>query len=263
MLLETKNSILEALQGDVTVETLYVQKGNFEQTTQKAITLARAKNVKIMILPQEAFKAKSETGKARGIMAIITEFTYTDLEKLTEDALASDKPATIILLDGVEDPHNLGAVIRVADCSGASGVVIPKHRSSSVTEIVIKTSAGATAHVPVSKVTNINDAIRYLKKQGFTIIAADMNGTSVYETDLTENIALIIGGEGEGVHELAKKLSDKIISLPQLGKVNSLNASVATGIILYEAVRQKSLIKKVETTKNLEPQDLIAPETDI
>lgn len=241
MLLETKNGVIEALSGDVTVETLYVQKGNFEPTTNKAITLARAKNVKVMILEDAAFKAKSQTGRARGLMAITTDFIYTDFEKLTEGALATGKPATIILLDGVEDPHNLGAIIRVADCSGAYGVVIPKHRSSSVTEIVIKTSAGATAHVPVSKVTNINDAIRYLKERGFLVVAADMGGASVYETDLTGNIALVIGGEGVGIHGLVKKLSDKIVSLPQLGKVNSLNASVATGIILYESVRQKQL----------------------
>lgn len=241
MLLETKNSILEALNGDVTVETLYVQKGSFDNTTQKAITLARSKNVKVMILPEDAFKAKSATGRARGIMAIITEFVYADLKKMTEDALSSGKDATIVLLDGVEDPHNLGAIIRVADCSGANGVVIPKHRSASVNEVVIKTSAGATAHVPVSKVTNINDAIRYLKEQGFFIVSADMGGTSIYDTDLTGNIGLVIGGEGEGIHELVKKLSDKVVSIPQLGKINSLNASVATGIILYESVRQKGL----------------------
>ncbi|OQC13620.1 MAG: putative TrmH family tRNA/rRNA methyltransferase [Firmicutes bacterium ADurb.Bin080] len=194
-----------------------------------------------MILPEDAFKAKSATGRARGIMAIITEFVYADLKKMTEEALSSGKDATIILLDGVEDPHNLGAIIRVADCSGANGVVIPKHRSASVNEVVIKTSAGATAHVPVSKVTNINDAIRYLKEQGFFIVSADMGGTSIYDTDLTGNIGLVIGGEGEGIHELVKKLSDKVVSIPQLGKINSLNASVATGIILYESVRQKGL----------------------
>lgn len=241
MLLETKNSILEALNGDVTVETLYVQKGSFDNITQKAIALARGKNVKVMILPDEAFKAKSETGRARGIMAIITEFVYSDLKKMAEDALSSGKAATIVLLDGVEDPHNLGAIIRVADCSGAAGVVIPKHRSASVNEVVIKTSAGATAHVPVAKVTNINDAIRYLKDQGFMIVSADMAGTSVYDTDLTGNIGFVIGGEGEGIHELVKKLSDKVVSLPQLGKINSLNASVAAGILLYEGIRQKGL----------------------
>ena len=166
MLLEGRNAVLEALKGDVTVETLYVQKGNFERSTNEAIALARKQGVKVMILDEQAFKAKSETGKARGIMAITTDFTYAVFEDIVQNALTSNKPAVFVLLDGVEDPHNLGAIIRVADCSGASAVIIPKHRSASVTEIVIRTSAGATAHVPVAKVTNINDAIRYLKQQG-------------------------------------------------------------------------------------------------
>ncbi|MGI6136818.1 MAG: 23S rRNA (guanosine(2251)-2'-O)-methyltransferase RlmB [Christensenellales bacterium] len=241
MLLEGRNAVLEALKGDVTVETLYVQKGNFERSTNEAIALARKQGVKVMILDEQAFKAKSETGKARGIMAITTDFTYAVFEDIVQNALTSNKPAVFVLLDGVEDPHNLGAIIRVADCSGASAVIIPKHRSASVTEIVIRTSAGATAHVPVAKVTNINDAIRYLKQQGVKIIAADMDGANAFTSDLTGNIALVIGGEGEGLHELPRKLSDLVVSLPQLGKINSLNASVATGILLYEAIRQRGV----------------------
>lgn len=241
MLLEGKNAVLEALRSeDVTVEVLYVQKGNFEPATNAAITQARGKGVKVVMLPEEAFKSKSITKKARGIMAVTTDFKYSEFKTIVHDSLKNNDPAVFILLDGVEDPHNLGAIIRVADCSGASAVIIPKRRSASVSDIVIKTSAGATAHVPVSKVTNINDAIRYLKDLGVQIVAADMNGESIYTTDLTGNIAFVIGGEGEGLHELARKLSDKVVSLPQLGKVNSLNASVATGIVLYEAIRQRT-----------------------
>ena len=187
----------------------------------------------------ETLEKLSPSGRHQGVLAVTTEYSYYDLDEVVEDCKEKSEDMLFILLDGVEDPHNLGAVIRVADCAGATGVIVPKHRGVGVTDTVVKVSAGASAHVKVIKVTNVNDAIRYLKDNGVFVFAADMDGDDIYKTNLTGNIALVIGGEGSGVHALTRKLSDGIISLPLYGKVNSLNASVATGIVVYEALRQR------------------------
>ena len=144
-----------------------------------------------------------------------------------------------IVLDEVLDPHNLGSVIRVAECAGATGVIIPARRSATVNETVVRTSAGATAYMPVIKVNNLNQAIEEMKKQNIWVYAADMDGEQMYKTNLKGDIALVVGGEGTGVRDLTKKLCDGVISIPMYGKVNSLNASVSAGIVLYEAVRQR------------------------
>lgn len=239
MQIEGYNPVSEALEAGVTVEKLYVEKGNFSDRANRLIAVAKQKNVRVIFEEKTRLDAMSVTEKHQGVIAVATEFVYTPLEDILSQNKEKGKPLLLVILDGVEDPHNLGAVIRVADSAGADGVVIPKHRGTSVTDTVVKTSAGASSHVPVAKVTNINDAIRLLKDEGVFVLAADMDGASVYQTDLTGNIALIIGGEGAGVHALTKKLADGVISLPQLGKVNSLNASVAAGVLLYEAVRQR------------------------
>ena len=153
---------------------------------------------------------------------------------------AEGKELLFVILDEVLDPHNLGAVIRVAECAGATGVIIPARRSATVNETVIRTSAGATAYVPVIKVSNLNQTIEELKKQNVWVYAADMDGSPMTKTNLKGDIALVIGGEGSGVHALTRKNCDGIISIPMFGKVNSLNASVSAGIVLYEAVRQRN-----------------------
>ena len=150
-----------------------------------------------------------------------------------------EKGYLFILLDGVEDPHNVGAIIRVADCVGADGIILPRRRNCGVTDTVVKVSCGASSYVKICKVNNINDAIRELKERGVMVFAADMDGDSIYKTNLTGDVAFVIGGEGSGVHALTKKLCDGVVALPQNGKVNSLNASVATGIVVYECIRQK------------------------
>lgn len=174
--------------------------------------------------------------KVQKVLAEITDYKYFTLDEILAQ---NEKPHLILLLDGVQDPHNLGAIIRVADCAGATGVVIPRHRSVTVNDTVIKTSAGATAHVKIAKVTNINDTIRELQDRFITVFATDMEGDLIYDANLDGDVAIVIGGEGLGVKALTKKLADGVISLPQLGKINSLNASVAAGIVLYEAVRQR------------------------
>ncbi len=239
MLIEGKNAVTEALSSETTIENLYVRKGDFSEAINRIVATARKANVKVTFAEKEVLDKMSPDGKHQGVIAVTTEYKYYDLEEIVEDAKRASEDMLLILLDGVEDPHNLGAIIRVADCAGATGVVVPKRRGVGVSDTVVRVSAGATAHVKVAKVNNMNDAIRYLKNKGVFVYCADMDGESMYKANLTGDIALVIGSEGFGVHELTRKLADGVISIPLLGKVNSLNASVATGIVAYEAVRQR------------------------
>ncbi len=240
MIIEGKNAVTEAIKSGTTIEKLYVEKGNFARELNRIIALAREAGIKVSFEKSETLEKLSPTGRHQGVIATTTEYKYFDLEEVYEQAKERGEDVLFIILDGVEDPHNLGAVIRVADCAGATGVIVPKHRGAGVTDTVVRVSAGASAHVKVSKVTNVNDAIRYLKEQGVFVFAADMDGEDIYKTNLKGDIALVIGGEGSGVHTLTRKLSDGIVSLPLYGQVNSLNASVATGIVVYEALRQRN-----------------------
>lgn len=240
MIIEGKNAVYEALNSNTTIEKLCIEKGNFSKDLNRIIALAREKGIKVSFEKTETLDKLSPSKKHQGVLATTTEYNYYDLDEVVTECKSTGKEMLFIILDGVEDPHNLGAVIRVADCAGATAVIVPKHRGVGVTDTVIKVSAGASAHVKVIKVTNVNDAIRYLKQEGVFVFAADMDGDDIYKTNLTGNVALVIGGEGSGVHTLTRKLVDGIISLPLYGKVNSLNASVATGIVVYEALRQRN-----------------------
>jgi 23S rRNA (guanosine2251-2'-O)-methyltransferase len=239
MIIEGINPVAEALSGGITVEKVYVQKGLFSDRLNRLIAEARKKNIRLIFGEKEILDRLSPAKKHQGVLAFATDFVYAELPSLIESARSADKPSLWVLLEGIEDPHNLGAVIRVADCAGATAVIIPKHRSATVNDTVIRTSAGAAAYVPVAKVTNLNDAVRNLKEAGVRVFAADTDGETVYNTDLTGDTAIIIGGEDKGINALTRKLADGIISLPQKGKINSLNASVACGALLYEAVRQR------------------------
>lgn len=244
MLAEGINAVTEALAGGVTVEKICMLKGSASGRAGAIFAKARAAGIKVVFVEKEYLDKLSVTHRHQGVIAVVTEYEYYDLEETLAEARGEGKPLFFALLDGIEDPHNLGAVIRVADCAGVTAVVIPRHRSVGVTDTVIRVSAGATAHVKICKVANLNDAIRYLRDEGVFVYAADMDGDSVYSTDLTGDVAIVVGGEGGGVRSLTRKLCDGAISLPQLGKVNSLNASVACGILLYEAVRQRMQIGK-------------------
>jgi len=229
--------VREALKAGTTIDRLVVQKGLSDQGSQMIIDDAKARAVKIFFRDKEHLDRESATGRHQGFVAEITDYKYTDIE-IVLSKCAEKEHSLVILLDGIEDPHNLGSILRVAECAGADGVILPKHRSASVNETVIKVSAGASAHVAVSKVTNINDAIRLLKENNFWVYATDMSGDNVYQTKLTGKVALVIGGEGNGVKVLTKKLCDGTLSIPMYGNLNSLNASVACGIVAFEAVRQ-------------------------
>lgn len=237
MIIEGKNAVSEALKGNVTIEKVMVQKDVQNKGIFQIVKECRERKITVHTVEKSALDRLSPSGRHQGVLAISTEFTYSEFDELL--ANKSEKGLLIILLDGIEDPHNLGAIIRVAECAGADGIIIPRRRSCGVTDTAVKVSSGASSYVKIAKVANINDAVRELKERGVTVFAADMDGESIYKTDLRGDVAFVIGGEGSGVHALTRKLCDGVVSLPQNGKVNSLNASVATGIVVYECVRQK------------------------
>ncbi len=233
MKIEGKNAVSEALKSNSTIDTLIVEKGQ----TGEIVARARKLNIKIQEVDKRTLDKISLEGKHQGYIAEVSDFVYSSVEEILEGK--TSKGNFIVILDGVEDPHNLGSILRVCECAGVDGVIIPKNRSVSVNETVVRVSAGASSHVKVAKVTNLNNVIDDLKKLNIWVYCADMDGQSIYSTDLKGNIALVIGGEGNGVSRLTKEKCDGVISMPLFGKVNSLNASVATGIVVYEAVRQR------------------------
>lgn len=238
MIIEGKNAVAEAVKSGTTIEKIMVDKENKSHAVYELVKLCKSKKLPVQSVDKSALDRLSVSGRHQGIIGIATEFVYSDMDELLVKK-DDGKGLTLILLDGIEDPHNMGAIIRVAECAGASGIIIPKRRNCGVTDTAVKVSCGASQYVKVAKVNNVNDAIRELKERGIIVFATDMDGDDIYKTDLTGDVAFVIGGEGKGVHELTKKLCDGIIALPQNGKINSLNASVATGIVLYECVRQK------------------------
>lgn len=240
MIIEGKNAVAEALKSDVTIEKVMVQKGAGHAVYEIAGT-CRERRIPVTTVDKAALDRLSPTGRHQGVIAVCTEFKYSEMDDLLrKDEKAEKDGLLLILLDGVEDPHNVGAIIRVADCAGANGIILPKRRNCGVTDVAVKVSCGAASHVKVAKVGNINDAIRELKERGVTVFAADMDGESIYRTNLTGDVAFVVGGEGKGVHDLTRKLCDGVVALPQNGKINSLNASVACGVVVYECVRQKA-----------------------
>ncbi|MDR2201324.1 MAG: 23S rRNA (guanosine(2251)-2'-O)-methyltransferase RlmB [Clostridiales bacterium] len=238
MKIEGRNAVSEAISAGTTIDRLVVEKGLKDAGANKIIEAAKSRGIKIFFRDGDALDRESAGGRHQGFIAEITDFKYCELDDILEYAKSKGEPPLIALLDGVEDPHNLGSVIRVAECAGVHGVVIPRHRSVSVNETVIKVSAGAAAHMRVAKVGNINDAIDGLKKRGVWVYAADMDGQPLYGTKLTGAAAFVIGGEGAGIKRLTKEKCDLSVAIPMRGKMNSLNASVAAGIVLYEYVRQ-------------------------
>ncbi len=239
MKIEGRNAVAEAIAGKQTIDRLVVQKGLKDVGANKIIEAAKARGVKIFFRDKEALDRESAAKRHQGFIAEITDFAYSALDDILAFAESKGEPPFLVLLDGVEDPHNLGSVIRVCECAGVHGVVIPRHRAVSVNETVIKVSAGASAHMKVAKVTNINDAIDELKKRGVWVYAADPGGDSLYKANLTGAAAFVVGGEGAGIKKLTREKCDAAVSIPMFGNVNSLNASVAAGIVVYEYVRQK------------------------
>ena len=233
-----RNAVIEAIKSGQTIDRLVAARDQKDAGAQRILNEAKSRGIKVFFYDKDVLDRESAGKKHQGFIAEVTDFKYCELEDILAYAEEKGQPPFVLILDGVEDPHNLGSIIRVAECAGVHGVIIPRHRSVSVNDTVVKVSAGAASHVKVAKVTNINDAIEELKSKNVWVYAADMDGGSIYDARLTGAIAFVIGGEGQGVKRLTKQKCDGVVALPMYGKVNSLNASVAAGIVVYEYLRQ-------------------------
>ena len=230
---EGRNAVSELLKTEKTVEKILIEKGG-QGFLGKIFAEARKKNIRVQFVDRAALHRESVTKHHQGDIAYTTDFEYSDLYDFV-----GKEESLIVLCDGVEDVHNLGSIIRVAECAGADGVVIPAAKGASVTEAVVRISAGAAEHIGVAKVPSVNWAIDALKKSGYWIYALEAGGESIYREKLTGKVALVVGGEDSGVKRLTREKCDKTLSIPLFGKVNSLNASVALGIAVYEVVRAR------------------------
>ncbi len=235
MKIEGRNAVLELLKTDKDIDKIMLLKGA-DGSLGRIFALARGKNVRVQFADARLLDKESETGRCQGVIAFVSEYAYADFSELCAPKAG---PRLLVLCDGVEDVHNLGSILRVAECAGADGVIIPKNKSAQVTGAAVRISEGAASHIKVARVPGINYAVDELKKRGFWVYALEADGEDIYASDLTGDIALVVGGENSGVSPLTKKKCDKVLSLPLAGKVNSLNASVALGIAVYEAVRQR------------------------
>ena len=231
---EGRNAVLELIKSGRQIEKIVMEKGA-QGSLGRIFAEARKAGVRVQFADMKALDRMSATGHHQGVIAFAAEFEYCDLEDIISSK--GEKGGFVILCDGIEDVHNLGSIIRVAECAGAEGVVIPAQKSASVTEAVIRISAGAANYVKVAKVPSLNAAVDKLKNGGYWVYALEADGKSIYSADLTGNVALVIGGEDSGVKRLTREKCDGVLSLPLSGKVNSLNASVALGIAAYEVVR--------------------------
>jgi 23S rRNA (guanosine2251-2'-O)-methyltransferase len=241
MIIYGKNPVKEAFRANKTVEKLYLLKGETDPVLGSVIKLAKQQQTVVSYVDRLTLDKLCSMGNHQGVAAVATDFEYCSVDDIFARAQSRNEPLFMLLLDGITDPHNFGAIIRSAECFGAHGVVIPRHRSVSVTETVVKVASGATEHMLIAKVTNLNDLIRKLKEKNVWVYAADFGGSDLKSVNLNGDIAFVIGSEGEGVHRLTKDLCDGVVTIPEYGKINSLNASVAAGVIMYEAVRQRKL----------------------
>lgn len=239
LVIEGRNSVLEAFRAGKPIDKLFILDGCQDGPIQTIKREARKHDTIVNFVDKTRLSQISETGKHQGVIAFAAAYEYAELEEIFALAEKKGEPPFIILLDNIEDPHNLGAIIRTANLAGAHGVIIPKRRAVGLTATVAKTSAGALNYTPVVKVTNLAKTMEELKEKGLWFVCADMGGASMYDLNLTGPIGLVIGSEGEGVGRLVKEKCDFIASIPMKGDIDSLNASVAAGVLSYEIVRQR------------------------
>ena len=237
--IEGRNAVLEAYRSGKTIDKLFVLDGCQDGPVKSITREARKHDSIINYVSKERLDQLSETGKHQGVIAVSAAYSYAEVEDILQIARDKGEAPFVFILDGIEDPHNLGAIIRTANLAGAHGVIIPKRRAVGLTPTVAKTSAGAINYTPVAKVTNISNTIKELKDQGMWFVCADMGGTEMYDLNLTGSIGLVIGNEGDGVSKLVKENCDMVASIPMKGDIDSLNASVAAGVLAYEIVRQR------------------------
>ena len=239
--IEGRNAVLEAFRSGRPIDRVFILDGCKDGPIQTILKEARKREVLINFVKKERLDQLSETGKHQGVVAQAAAYEYAQVEDMLEAARAKGEDPFLFLLDGIEDPHNLGAIIRTANLAGAHGVIIPKRRAVGLTAVVAKTSAGALNYTPVARVTNLSAEIEELKKKGLWFVCAAMDGDVMYRCNLKGPIGLVIGGEGDGVSRLVREKCDMTASIPMKGDIDSLNASVAAGVLAYEVVRQRMM----------------------
>ena len=238
--IEGRNAVIEALRAGENIDKIFIQKGETDKTLGHIASKARAAGIVVVDADKRKLDGMSRTHAHQGVIALAAMREYVNVEDILAKAAEKGENPLIVICDEISDPHNLGAIIRTAECAGAHGIVIPKRRSAGLTAVVAKTSAGAVAHMPVARVANIPSLIKDLKKQGVWVFGTAAKGTTnLYEADLKGSAAIVIGSEGDGMTRLAEENCDFLVSIPMKGKINSLNASAAAAILLYEAVRQR------------------------
>ncbi|MBD5481706.1 MAG: 23S rRNA (guanosine(2251)-2'-O)-methyltransferase RlmB [Lachnospiraceae bacterium] len=237
--IEGRNAVMEAYRAGKTIDKLYVLDGCQDGPILSIKREAKKHDTMLKYVTKERLDQLSETGKHQGVIAVAAAYEYATVEEMLAKAKEQGEPPFLFLLDNIEDPHNLGAIIRTANLAGAHGVIIPKNRAVGLTATVARTSAGALNYMPVARVTNLAKTIEELKKEGLWFVCADMGGELMYRQDLTGPIGLVIGNEGEGVGRLVKEKCDFVTAIPMKGNIDSLNASVAAGVLAYEIVRQR------------------------
>lgn len=237
--IEGRNAVIEAFRAGRTIDKLFMQDGCHDGPMSTIRREAKKRDVQVKFVTKERLDQMSSTGKHQGVIAYAAAYAYAEVEDMLATAAEKKEAPFLILLDNIEDPHNLGAIIRTANLAGAHGVIIPKNRAAGLTAVVAKASAGALNYTPVAKVTNLVRTMEDLKKQGLWFVCADMEGDSMYRLKLTGPIGLVIGSEGEGVGRLVKETCDMAAAIPMKGEIDSLNASVAAGVLAYEIVRQR------------------------
>lgn len=237
---EGRNSVLELLESDKDINKIFVTKGEKHGSINKIISIAHKKGVIIVEKDKKQMDEMAQNVNYQGVIAITPPFDYCKVEDILNLAKEKNEDALILVLDGIEDPHNLGSIIRTAETAGVHGIIIPKRRAAAVNSTVNKASAGAVEHMKIARVTNINEEIQKLKEAGLWICGTDVNtDTFYYKQDLTGPLAIVIGNEGKGIGERTRKNCDFLVKIPMKGKIKSLNASVSTGIIVYESVKQR------------------------
>jgi len=237
--IEGRNAVIEAYRAGRPIDKLYILDGCQDGPVMTIKREAKKNGTPIKFVEQKLLNQMSETGKHQGVIAYAAAYEYAEVEDILKVAAEKGEQPFLILLDKIMDPHNLGAIIRTADLAGAHGVIVPKDRAAGLTATVAKTSAGALNYIPVARVTNLSRTMENLKKEGIWFVCADMEGTSMYQLDLKGPIGLVIGNEGEGVSKLVRESCDMMAAIPMRGHIDSLNASVAAGVLAYEIVRQR------------------------
>lgn len=239
--IEGRNPVLEAFRSGKSIDKLFVLDGSGDGPIQTILREAKKKDTIVRFVAKERLDQLSETKKHQGVIAIAAAYAYASIEEMLENAREKGEAPFLFLLDNIEDPHNLGAMIRTANLCGAHGVIIPKRRAVGLTAAAAKASAGAINYTPVAKVTNLTNVMKELKKEGLWFVCADMDGVPMYDLDLKGPIGLVIGSEGEGVSRLVKDNCDLTASIPMKGNIDSLNASVAAGVLAFEILHQRGV----------------------